>query len=147
MAGGVQHLQPDPVHLHRVPLPVGGDIPEGAHSGKGFAEQACGIPPAQVGGVAVDGQVRPLLPQAGYAQDVVEVAVGEQDGLRLQPLVHQPPGYLLPLVSRVHHAAFVPALPAENVTVGADLPQPQYADLHQTTPILFALSYDILARL
>lgn len=92
---------------------------------------------------------------------MVKVAVGEKDGLRLQTLVLEPLGQLLPLAAGVDDAAGSAARLVEDIAVGAQLTQGEDVDLHEITSESYApaprpagggcrfvsISYDILGRL
>lgn len=64
---------------------------------------------------------------------MVKVAVGEKDGLRLQTLVLEPLGQLLPLAAGVDDAAGGAARLVEDIAVGAQLTQGEDVDLHEIT--------------
>ena len=72
----------------------------------------------------------PRLPKAGNAQNVVKVAVGEQDGHRSEAQSLDEPSHLLAVVARVYHGAVLRAIIPENITVRTDHAQLDGLDLH-----------------
>ena len=119
---------------HGVPLLVGQHVPKGADAGEGGAEQGSGgLVGVYIRRVAVYRQVGPLRAQAGNAQDVVKVAVGEEDGHGIQATALDESGHLLPVVAGVHHGAIQGVLVPEDITVGLNHAQLHAFDFHIVT--------------
>ena len=130
MAGGVQDLDGGPAEVDGVALFHGVDVVHGT-------QQHILVPrpgPVDLFLVDIDGDTGPFFQQAGHAQHMVKVAVGDEDHGQGQARLADLLVDVVRLVAGIDNGADLGVRILQQVAVGADLPNAHPFDLQHKLP-------------